>query len=122
MLCGSSALILEWATHESPWIFENPKLSDLFQNCLFHFFVDSSKKNGSYSTALALSKNLSHGFHEFTRDCEKSLKVLRYGLKFRSQAHPSRIEAIRQNPEVLEFIKEFPFFQANRDNLRQAAV
>jgi hypothetical protein len=122
MLCGSSALILEWATQESPWIFENPKLSELFQNCLFHFFISQCKQSGSYSGALNLSKNLSQGFYEFSKDCEASLKVLRYGLKFRQAPHPKRIEMIRGTPEVAEFSTEFPFFFQKSDNLRQAAV
>jgi hypothetical protein len=122
MLCGNSALILEWATYESPWVFDNPKMSDLFQNCLFHFFVEDSKKNGAFSGALMLSKNLSQGFYEFTKDCEKTLRVLRYGSKFRAAPHEKRVQAIRNLPQVIDFAKEFPFFFSKEDNLRQAAV
>jgi hypothetical protein len=122
MLCGTSALILEWAISESPWVFENPRLSDLFQNCLFHFFVEDSKKRGTYSTALNLSKNLTQGFLEFSRDCENSLRVLRYGSQFKTAPHPTRMSSIRALPEVTEFSKEFPFFFERADNLRHSAV
>jgi hypothetical protein len=120
MLCGSSALILEWASFESPWIFENPRLSDLFQSCLFHFFVEDSKKRGTFSTSLNLSKNLSQGFLEFARDCEHSLKVLRYGARF-SSPHPARMASIRSLPELEDFSKEFPFFFEKSEE-RQSAV
>jgi len=122
MLRGVSATILEWAVHESPWVFENPKLSELFQNCLFHFFVDHSKKTGIFAECLNLSKNLSQGFYEFSRDCDASLKVLQYSARFKTEIHPKRLAALKASPEALDFMQEFPFFFQQKDNLRQAAV
>jgi hypothetical protein len=122
MLRGSSALILEWAYHEAPAVFGNARLAGLFQNCLFHHFIAESKKSGRFSQQLNLQKNLQAGFEAFAKDCEQSLRVLKYGGVFQSEIRPERRSFLQSLSEVQEFSQEFPFFFERDDKNCQAAV
>ncbi len=122
MLRGQSALILEWAFREAPWIFQNAALRRLFQNCLFHHFVAQERERGTLKTSLHLTKTLTIGFEFFATDCERSLKALAYGQRFVDSSSKARVEKLRSLTETQEFRREFPFFFERPDENCAAAI